>query len=168
MTIIIYPTDTVYGIGCPIDDEDAIKKVFDIKKRSLLLPLSVAFHDIEQLSEYAIIDEKQSEFIRENWNKETTFIVRKNDKIPSVVTAGSDKVGARIPDHPEVRNLIEEFGPIITTSANISGEKAPASFEELNIDIIKKADLLVKGKCKFGKPSIIWDLTKEPYEVVRN
>jgi L-threonylcarbamoyladenylate synthase len=168
MTIIIYPTDTVYGIGCPISDEEAVKKVFGIKKRSALLPLSVAFHDIEQLSEYVILDEKQLEFIRENWNKGTTFIVRKNENIPDIVTAGSEKVGARIPDHDEVRKLIEEFGPIITTSANVSGEKVPAKFEELNIEIVKKADLLVKGKCPLGKASTIWDLTKEPYGIVRN
>jgi len=168
MTIIIYPTDTVYGIGCSINDEDAVKKVFEIKKRSLLLPLSVAFHDIEQLSEYAVLDSRQTEFIRENWNKGTTFLVGKNEKIPDIVTAGSETIGVRIPDSHEVRDLIEEFGPIVTTSANISGEKTPASFEELNIDIVKKADLLVKGKCKLGKASVIWDLTVEPYMVVRN
>jgi L-threonylcarbamoyladenylate synthase len=168
MTIIIYPTDTVYGLGCPISDEDAVRKIFEIKKRSALLPLSVAFHDIEQLSEYIILDEKQLEFIRENWNKGTTFIVRKNENIPDIVTADSDKVGVRIPDHPEVRNLIEEFGPIITTSANISGEPTPASFEELNMEVVKQADLLIKGRCILGKASIIWDLTVEPYRILRN
>ena len=167
MTIIIYPTDTVYGIGCPINDEDTIKKVFEIKKRDLSMPVSVAFHDIEQLSEHAVLDSKQLEFIKGNWNKGTTFIVKKNEKIPGIITAGSDKVGARIPDHEEVRKLTRDFGPIITTSANISGERAPARFEEIKIELLKQADLMIKGKCCFGVSSTIWDLTKEPYEKIR-
>lgn len=167
MTIILYPTDTIYGLGCPINDKTAVKKVFEIKKRGFSMPLSVAFSDIKQMMDYVDVDEKQLSFIKENWNKGTTFIVKKKNSIPNIITANSENVGARIPDHDEVRKLTKKFGPIITTSANVSGKPAPVRFEELDKEIVEKADLIIKGECPFKKASVIYDLTKEPYEIIR-
>ena len=78
--IIIYPTDTVYGIGCGIYSKN-IKKIFEIKKRSSK-PLSVAFQNIETLKEYVVMDAVQEKFIRENLVNPYTFILKKKDKIP--------------------------------------------------------------------------------------
>ncbi|OYT40683.1 MAG: threonylcarbamoyl-AMP synthase [Candidatus Altiarchaeales archaeon ex4484_43] len=157
--ILIYPTDTVYGIGCSVKSRN-IKKIFEIKKRSDKNPLSVAFSSLEMVKRYVFLTSKEENFIRDNILKPYTFVVRKRESIPGIITAGKDTVGVRIPDHRVVKGMIENARiPIITTSANISGEKAPVSFDEIDEDIIAKVDLAIdSGRCKIGKPSLVIDL----------
>jgi L-threonylcarbamoyladenylate synthase len=66
-----------------------------------------------------------------------------------------------------MKEMTKDAGPIITTSANISGKPAVSKFEDLDPDLLNKVDVALNGECKIGKASVIWDLTKEPYEIVR-
>ena len=102
--IIVYPTDTVYGLGCSIYSKN-INKIFEIKKRTNK-PLSVAFSDIKMLKKYAFMDAGQEKFIKENLHKPYTFILKKKDKISDDITFG-EKLGARIPDNRIVKELIK-------------------------------------------------------------
>jgi len=156
--ILIYPTDTVYGIGCSITGN--IKKIFEIKKRSRKNPLSVAFSSLEMVKRYVFLTSKEECFIRDNILKPYTFVARKRESIPELITAGKNTVGIRIPNHRVVKGMIENAGiPIITTSANISGKKAPVSFDEIDEEIIAKVDLAIdSGRCRVGKPSLVIDL----------
>jgi len=165
--IIIYPTDTVYGIGCIIYSKH-ISKIFEIKKRSNK-PLSVAFSDLEMLEEYAIIDEKQEEFIKENLLNPYTFILKKKEEIPDEITFG-ENVGARIPDNKIVKELIKNSLPIITTSANISSKLPAASVDEISDEIKNNENISLiidSGKCKLQKPSVVIDLTQFPFKILR-
>ena len=158
--IIIYPTDTVYGLGCSISSEDSVKRIFEIKGRSPAKPLSIAFPDVESAKKYAFLEAKDEEYIKKNINEPLTFIVRKKELVPDYVTAGMETVGIRIPDNKIVKEmLLSAKIPVITTSANISGEKAPAAFQEINKKILDKVDLAIdSGTCRAKVPSKIVNL----------
>ncbi len=169
--IIIYPTDTVYGIGCSIQSKN-INKIFNIKKRKRN-PLSVAFPDMKTLKEYVTMDDEQEEFINKNQAKAYTFILKKKGtckiKIPDEITFG-ETVGVRIPNNKIVKELIKNSHPIITTSANISGNPAAASYDEIADEIKDNCDvslIIDSGRCKIGKPSVVVDLTRKPFKFLR-
>jgi L-threonylcarbamoyladenylate synthase len=157
--LLVYPTDTVYGIGCAVDSEE-VRRVFEIKGRSQTLPLSIACSDLAMAKEYAEISAGDETYIRERLFEPYTFIARKKDSVPDIVTAGKDTVGIRIPDHPVVKGLVAYAGkPIITTSANLSGKPSPASFEEIDEKIISAVDVAIdSGRCRIGKASTVVDL----------
>ena len=167
--VIVYPTDTIYGIGCSFFSTSAIDKIYEIKQRDKSQPFSAAFNSIEQAQGYVIISQKEQETIKqkiEDKSQGWTFIVKKKS-IMFLHPSFKPTLGIRIPEHKVVKAITKEAGPIITTSANISGQPAPARFEELDKEILEKVDVVVKGTCNTKKPSIIYDLTKEPYEIVR-
>ena len=159
-SVIVYPTDTVYGIGCTLD-EQPVKRIRELKGRKNQTPLSVAFSNIEQIRHYTIITPEQEKTINKLKHEGTTFILRKKN-IPDYVTAGLPTVGVRIPDNNICKKLIEKIGPIITTSANPTGKPAPTKVEEINEMITSGVDIVVDGgPCKYARPSKIIDLTQE-------
>lgn len=157
--VFIYPTDTVYGLGCNALDESAVKRVFRIKGRSQK-PLSVAFHDMAHLVRFVEVDEAQRKTMEEKLPGPYTFIV-KNKKIPSVVSCGLETVGVRIPAYGPIRELIREADvPVVTTSANLAGGSPANSVYEIPYGLIDKVDFVIDaGKCGSGKPSTVIDLT---------
>lgn len=157
--VIIYPTDTVYGIGCDICSAEGVERIFRIKHRGEK-PLSVAFSDLDMLRKFVVLPPEHEEFIKKHLDEPCTFIVKKTGKIPDAVTAGLDAVGVRIPDHRVVKELIKASGvPIITTSANISGRKAPKAVDEIDDEVRELVDLIVdSGVCRIGVPSRVIDL----------
>jgi len=168
--VIIYPTDTVYGIGCNISS-GRVDDVFNIKKRAIEKPLSVAFSDIGMAGDFTKLTGEQEDFIRENLNKPMTFIVEKRcDRISDVITAGGKSVGIRILGNCFIGDAIRYANlPIITTSANISENAAPWRFEDIGeIKNNKLVDLIIDGGiCTYRKPSVVIDLTRKPYRIIR-
>ncbi len=162
--IICYPTDTVYGIGCRINFIESVKKIFEIKKRDITKPLSVAIYDLNTAKEFVKLDDKAEKFVKENLVKIYTFIVPKTDKISDIITANKDAVGIRIINNEIVKSLTEKY-PIITTSANISGNPSAKNFEEIDERIKNKVDLILTGECKYKIPSTIIDLRN--FKVIR-
>ena len=160
--VILYPTDTVYGLGCKINNKEGISRIYKIKGREENNPLSVAFSDIEQLSQYADISDNEKRTIVEKLKeKPYTFIVKKKEGKISNFISKTDAIGVRIPDHPFVREICSKAGPIISTSANKSGENAPATLEDIAKEIICRVDLILIGECKYGKPSTVYDLIND-------
>lgn len=159
--ILIYPTDTVYGLGCSIKAEDSIKKIFEIKKRSLKNPLSVAFSDLRMAKEYILLSSEEEGFIKKHIDEPFTFVVKKKRNILDIITANRDTVGIRIPNHMVIKKLLSSVKvPIITTSANISGKKAPAKVREIDKEIMERVDLVIdSGPCKIGIPSRVIDIS---------
>lgn len=154
--VFIYPTDTVYGIGCDALDEDAVRRVCGIKGRGQGKPLSVAFRDVDQLLEFAEVGGEQRKDLERMLPGPYTFIVRSRG-IPKPVTAGLDTVGARVPGYGPLRELIEAAGtPVVTTSANASGEAPTNRFDRISKGIVEKADFAIDaGECGSGKPSAV-------------
>jgi L-threonylcarbamoyladenylate synthase len=152
--IIAYPTDTLFGIGCDALNEKAIKRVFEIKSRSFSKPMSIAVSNIKMLEQYVTITEETKSLLQKILPGPYTMLLPKKDLISNLVTAGSDLIGVRIPDYDLILEIIEKFGkPIITTSANLSGEKDITKYEDITLPV----DYIIQGKCKYDEPSTVFD-----------
>lgn len=157
--VFIYPTDTVYGLGCDVFNEEAVERIFKIKERAGNKPLSVAFHSVEQLLKFVKVDAAQEAKIKELLPGAYTFIVQ-NESIPSNVTTGLPTVGVRVPDYGPTLELIREADtPIVTTSVNISGMAPACTLHDIEAEMVQKVDFVIDaGKCGSSKPSTIINL----------
>ncbi|HEY9245275.1 MAG TPA: L-threonylcarbamoyladenylate synthase [Candidatus Methanoperedens sp.] len=153
--IVIYPTETVYGIGANIFSEKAVKKVFAAKKRAASKPVSVAVCSFNMMDGLVYISDEEKRFIRKFMPGPVTILLRKKETVPDMLTSGQDMVGIRYPDHRIALKLIELAGiPITSTSANISGETPPGSVDDLRI----MGDYVLDfGECR-GEPSTVVDI----------
>lgn len=160
--LVIYPTDTLYGLGCNALDELAIKSVFAVKKRPTSNPLSIAVSDVEMMKEYAELPEA-AEKLADAFLPGPLTIVLKKKNLPDILTGGLAKVGIRIPNSDIALKLTELLGaPITATSANISGNSPPVSVEEA-ISQIPEADVILnRGPLRERVPSTIVDLSGKP------
>lgn len=153
---IIYPTDTLYAIGCDATNAKAVEKVYALKKRPRSMPLSVLVSDFEMLQKYAEITKDQMKILKEKLPGPYTFILRPKIKLP--VSDGN--VGFRIIGTPITNQIVKNLGrPITATSANVHGEKTPTTIAELKTVFTMHADLYVSGGRLAGKPSQVIDLT---------
>lgn len=154
---VVYPTETVYGLGADALSEEAVRNVYTIKQRDLSRPLSLAVSSFEMLERVAYVDSKSMEILIELLPGPVTVLLRRKDTVPDILTAALDVVGVRFPDNEIATRIIEETGPITSTSANLSGRNPPTSAEEVEI----KADIIIDGgKCKYGMPSTVVDMTR--------
>lgn len=160
--LIVYPTDTLYGLGCNALDESAVKRVFAAKMRPKQNPLSIAVHDIEMMRRYSELTALAEKLARAFLPGALTIILQKKN-LPDVLTGGLQKVGIRIPDNSIALKLVELSGvPITATSANISGNAPPVSAEDAASQI-KMADIVLDGgRLGGGVSSTIIDLTGKP------
>ncbi|KYK33459.1 MAG: hypothetical protein AYK22_06600 [Thermoplasmatales archaeon SG8-52-3] len=166
--IIVYPTDTLYGLGADIYNDDAVRKVFIIKNRSFDNPLSVAVSNIDEIDKIAFLNEKSRGLAEAFLPGGLTIILKKRNVISDVVTAGLNKVAVRIPDNKVALELLSRFGPLTATSANIHGKKTPFIIKDILMQF-KKDDIseyLDIGKI-CGKPSTIVDASGENIKIVR-
>lgn len=165
--LIVYPTDTVYGVGTVIDKEDSLKMLYKVKGRSFSSPLIALVSDKKNVNRIAYVDknkEKIEKLMDNFWPGALTIILDKKKNVPSIMVSGGSSIGVRMPDHPMALEIIEVCGGILaTTSANISGEPSPKSFLEISKKLKEKIGLLVDGgSCPIGIESTIIDMRKEP------
>jgi L-threonylcarbamoyladenylate synthase len=157
--VIVYPTDTVYGIGGDGRKKDVAERIRRIKKRKDC-PFSVLLGNIHMVREYADAQGEDMRYVLEAFPGATTLILKAKKSLP-VVREG--KIGIRVPEHLFMRKLSVELDmPIITTSANLHGKGAPGSFDEVEGEIIDSADLAIDGGSTLcGMPSTIIDVTEK-------
>jgi L-threonylcarbamoyladenylate synthase len=170
--VIIYPTDTLYGLGANAFNESAISRVFKIKKQNRNKPISVIVKDIRMARKIACIDSKVEEILSRIWPGPITVVLRKKDIIPYLLTGNSETVALRIPKNDFVVSLMDYLDfPITATSANISGEKDLLSPESI-IDKFSASDhspdlFINNGEINNPKPSTILDLTTNKPRIIR-
>lgn len=168
---VVYPTDTVYGIGCNALDEFAVRHIFDIKERSSK-PLPVIARDMQWVEELVHLDERTRKLAAKFWPGKFTLVLPKKDIVPPIVTTGLPNVGIRIPDFVFTDKLLAAFGfPLVATSANISGQGATGDINKI-IDSFKdkprRPDLVIDaGVLPPSNPSIIIDCSTEKPKVLR-
>ena len=142
--VLIYPTDTIWGIGCDATSKDAVNKIYEIKKRHESKSLVILVSDWDMLNEYV---PEISDAIRSflNLTDRPTTVVYSNPKgLASNVVAVDNSVAIRIVDNKFCQSLLAEFGkPIVSTSANLSGTQSPACFDDIDKSLLKKADYVV-------------------------
>lgn len=157
--IVIYPTDTVYGIGCNALNKKLVDKIYKIKNRSRNNPLSVMVRDLKVLEKYCEISKSEEKEIKKYLPGPYTLLVKRK-KGKSIPVSKTPRIGIRIPDEQFILEVMKYLEvPVVTTSANISGEPAPKSIQELNPKVSKEVYLVFDGgETKIGKPSTIIDL----------
>jgi tRNA threonylcarbamoyl adenosine modification protein (Sua5/YciO/YrdC/YwlC family) len=170
--IIIYPTDTVYAMGCDINATKSIEKIARFKGADPKNPeLSLIFHDMSQLSEYTIIrDNTIFKLLKRNLPGPFTFIVQANNQIPKLFKNKKKTVGIRIPDNNIVLELVRELGrPIITASIHDQDEVIEYTTDpELIYEKFRDfADAVIDGGYGNNEASTIVDCTGEEIEIVR-
>lgn len=129
---VIYPTETVYGLGADALNADAVAAVFAIKGRDRDKPISMALSSSDVLAEYTHPTARERAFVEAFLPGPITVVLAAKPLVPDVLTGGRERVGIRIPDHPTARRLASEFGPITATSANRSG--TPSARQVTDID----------------------------------
>ncbi len=140
---ILYPTDTIWGIGGDATREDVIEKIFDVKRRSKEKSLIVLVDSIQMLKQYVEVSAALEQLIVDLTVPTTIIYSNPRNLAPSVV-ASTGTVAIRIPSHDFCKSLIKSFGkPIVSTSANISGEISPAVFEDISEEIKANVDCIV-------------------------
>lgn len=168
--IIIFPTDTAYGIGCSLENQKAVDRLFELRKRPTTQATPVLFDSIEQVEEYSKpFNSKTESLMRKYWPGALTIIVECDaSKVPSLVRGGGSTIGCRIPNNKQILKIIEKAGvPILGPSANFHGESTPFSFEELDPKLTEKVEFVVKGEVSLKKPSTVIDCSVNPWRILR-
>lgn len=138
--LLIYPTETFFGIGCRADDEAAVVRVFRCKRRSLSMPLPVILGSAEQLGLVACPGPELAgdlDILSRFWPGPLTLLLPVVSGLPEALTCGSGRIAARVSSHPAARELALACGfPIVSTSANISGRPAVTSADALDAELV--------------------------------
>lgn len=169
--IVIYPTDTAFGVGCRMDNEEAVLKLFTVRKRPTMQATPVLVDTIKMMEEYIldIPDNVVTKLIERYWPGALTIVLPcKTEKIASRVRGGGDTVGLRIPNHPITRKLIHELGvPILGPSANFHSGKTPYEFNDLDPELVKLVDYVIPGECIVKEQSTVIDCSDKPWKILR-
>ena len=167
--IIAFPTDTVYGIGALIDDEVAIKKIYNLKKRNLNKPLAVLAASIDDILPYVEEIRLDVKILMEKyWPGALTIIFKKSAKTLPSVTCGLDTIGFRIPNDETALEILKKVGPIATTSINISGQPPLNDYHEIEKEFGDEIDYLFEKEVKSSNvSSTVIDCTNEDIKVLR-
>ncbi|HPB12837.1 MAG: threonylcarbamoyl-AMP synthase [Bacteroidales bacterium] len=170
--IVIYPTDTVYAIGCDIKAYKSIEKIARLKGQNPKNPdMSLIFSDMSQLAEYTIIiDNRIFKLLKRNLPGPFTFIVQANNQIPKMFKNKKKTVGIRMPDHRIVLELVKELGrPIITTSIHDPDEVIEYTTDpELIYEKYKDfADIVINGGFGKNEASTVVDCTTSEFTILR-
>jgi len=168
--LVIFPTETVYGLAADAFNEDAVKLVYDAKGRRDHEPLPVQVDGIEGVFKAAeFLPPLAGRLARLYWPGPLTLVLTRSAALPSLVTAGKGTVGVRVPDHPVALALVKEVGsPIVATSANLSGGPAPTNAEQAIRAVGEKVSVVLDGgKARFGVSSTVVDMTVSPPRILR-
>jgi L-threonylcarbamoyladenylate synthase len=166
--IVVYPTDTVYGLGADALNPTAVQRVFTVKNRPMHLPLPVVVRDLTMAKRLAVVDDQAQRLIDAFWPGALTIILEKKPFVPLILTGGGSSVGLRVPNHSVPLMMLELCGvPLVATSANKHGGASPVVAEEAQRQLGNEVDLILDGGPASGQPSTIIDLTKRPPLLVR-
>ena len=166
--VVIYPTDTTYGLGCDIFNNKGIKKIYQIKQRDPRKPFSFICNDLAEVSNYAQVSNFAFRILKRYLPGPYTFILEATKIVPDSLTTRQKTVGIRIPDNAISRMIVQELGhPLVTTSANISGENAIQDPALIDDRMERMVDMVIDGGISMGVESSIISLIDDRIEVLR-
>lgn len=167
--IVVFPTETVYGLGASAYNGEAVKRIFIAKNRPMDNPLIVHISNKKQLYEVVEeVPEKIARAIDVLWPGPFTVLLRKGPRVAQEATANLPTVAVRMPAHPVALRLIDCAGPIAAPSANISGRPSPTTGFHAMVDMFGRADAIIdSGETLYGVESTIIDATSKPMKLLR-
>lgn len=169
--IIVFPTDTAFGIGCRMDNNDAVKRLFAIRKRPYTKATPVLVDGPDMAKNYLIdIPAKVKEkLMNKYWPGALTIVLDCiENKVPELVRGSTKKLGVRMPDHKQCLSIIKQLGvPLLAPSANFHGAATPYRLADLDKQLVQSVDFVLDGECKLKSPSTVIDCTKKPWQILR-
>lgn len=170
--VVVYPTDTLYGLGANALDLKAVGKIFAIKGRDFSKPLPIIVKNLIWAEGLVHISPRNRTILKKAWPGKFTAVLPKKDTVPEFVNAGAASIGIRIPDFVFTDKLLAKFGyPLTSTSANISGQEPTNDINKI-IEIFSKStakpDLIINaGILPKSEPSMVVDLTGDKPKILR-
>ncbi|WP_456329357.1 L-threonylcarbamoyladenylate synthase [Archaeoglobus sp.] len=165
--IVAFPTETVYGMGCDATNEEALKRLYEVKGRSLDKPFIVGVWSKEIVSKIAEVDDRAKKLMDAYFPGPLTLVLKSKGSLPQILSPAG-KIAVRMPAHHVPLKLMEELErPIVVPSANISGRPSLTRWEHVVEELGERIDAVIKGECKVGIESTIVDLTVNPAKVLR-
>ncbi len=168
--LVAVPTETVYGLACSALDAGAVERVYEVKGRPEVKPLSIMINKGAAVTRWCEAVPKQARVLMDRfWPGPLTIVLRSKDIVPEIVRAGGDTVALRCPDHPLTQAMLKKAKlPFAAPSANPSGSKSPVNAREV-LDYFdgKIAAVVDGGQCGLGRESTIIDMSSAPYRVLR-
>lgn len=168
--IVIFPTDTAFGIGCRIDSKESVDRLFFLRKRKKDHATPVLVSSVAMAKRYFSTDRGiVSNLMKKYWPGALTIISEcRRDEIYAPVRGGTGNIGLRMPDHVVPLSIIGDLHvPILGPSANFHGEKTPYFFSDLDKKLMSLVDFVIPGECTVREASTVVDCTYNPIHIVR-
>lgn len=166
--IVIFPTDTAFGMGCRIDRHESIERLFAIRQRPLAMTPPVLVSSLQMAEEYATIPEAVKDTLISNyWPGALTVILPAQKDVDQLLQKDGG-IGLRLPNHSIPQALIGGVGiPVIGTSANFHGNPTPYKTTDLDPELIKLVDFVVEGACTVCRESTVISCLSDPWQILR-
>ena len=165
--VVAFPTETVFGLGVKFGSHQALEALYQVKHRDRGKAISMMISKPEAIERYAYVSEEAKKIIRAFMPGMITIILKKKPFIDDFFTASLDTIGIRIPDDPFVLSLLDKTGPMLVTSANISGNESLVDDQAVMKVFSGKIPIIVKGESISKKASTIVDVSKGKVEILR-
>lgn len=165
--LIVYPTDTLYAMGCDIFNIDSVKQMYKVKQRPFSLPLPVAVADVTMMKSIAYVSDDVKKVVNRFLPGSLTIILPKRKVVSDVVSAGFDTVAVRIPNNCFALSLLKCFGPVCVTSANIHSKSTAFTIDDIKKDLGSDVFLYVDAGIIKGIASTIVDMSGDCVSIVR-
>lgn len=168
--IIIFPTDTAFGVGCRMDDKKAVERLFKIRQRPETQAVPVLVDSIEMAQKYLQpIPDDVKLLMEKYWPGALTIVLLcKIAVVPSLVRGGGQTLGVRMPNHQVPLSIINSIGvPILGPSANFHSKPTPYKLEDLDKEFLKMVDYVIPGNCPLGMVSTVIDCSGKPWKILR-
>jgi L-threonylcarbamoyladenylate synthase len=157
--LVVYPTETVYGLGADALDSNAVERVFAAKGRDRSKPLSMAVASRTAVETYTNPTDRERAFMRRFLPGPVTVVLERGSQVPDTLTAGRDRVGVRVPDRDATLALLSHVEPVTATSANVSGRESARSVADIDDQIREAAAVIVDGgETPGGRGSTVVDV----------
>jgi len=166
--IIIYPTDTVYGLGCDLSNKKGIEKIYELKKRNRKQPLSFVCSDLKHISEYAKVTDYAYKTMKRLLPGAYTFILEASRLVPKIILPKRSTTGIRVPDNQICLALVKELGqPIISTSVKTEEGETLGDPSVIKEYFNRMVDLIIDGGIIMPQPSSVISLVDDDIEIIR-
>lgn len=167
--VALIPTETVYGLFTLYGNQSGVKRIFEIKKRPIEKAIALTLSNPSDIGKYAYLEESKKRLLESLLPGPVTAVLEAAAGVHITAVSKEGTIGIRIPDYSFTLKVISSLSkPLLSTSANISGEEAPADFKKINASIIEKVDIAVgAGQSPLGVPSTVVDLRGEKPVVIR-
>lgn len=165
--VVSFPTETVYGVAVKFNNHKALDRLMDAKDRDYSKAITLMLSKKEDIKKYAYVNENALKIIDKFMPGKITLVFKKKESVDPYMTNGKETIGIRIPDNKYVLELINKVGPLLVTSANLSGHENTTCTNEVLKQLDGRISLIVDGKTNGDTASTVVDLSQEEVKILR-